>query len=221
MGRIQILKNKLSACNPIGIYKRKKMRDRLINRDITLLTSNCMGGLILHDLNLPFLSPTIDLMIDSKEFIRLCLNLEYYLQKKLLFLEIDQPYPVARLEDITISFTHYSSREEAEYKWEERKKRINRDNLFILANDRDGVTKEDMQALQQISCRGIVVFSAHQYDDIPCSLYINCFEGYSCVGNMLKMNWKTGTRLYDRYFDYVKWFNESKGDHLSFPYAKR
>lgn len=34
-----------------------KDRLRLRNKDFTLITSNCVGGIIYHELGLPFLSP--------------------------------------------------------------------------------------------------------------------------------------------------------------------
>lgn len=42
----------------------KKNRSLLKNRDITIISANCVGGVIYHDLGLAFNSPTINLFFN-------------------------------------------------------------------------------------------------------------------------------------------------------------
>ena len=44
-------------------------------------------------------------------------------------------FPVGKLDDLTIYFQHYKNFKSAESKWEERKARINYDNLFFILID--------------------------------------------------------------------------------------
>ena len=216
---IDIIKNKIDRLNPFNIVRKKRLRGRLKNHDMTILASNCIGGIIYNDLGLRFSSPTVNLMIPSNDFVKFCVNLEHYLQRELFFTtDHQEKCPVARLDDITVYFTHYASEAEARRKWEERKRRINPDNLFIITNDRDGVTDKDLEALGQIACRGIVVFSSKKHPDIPYCLYVDKFAGEPCVGNMLQKNRITGARLYERYFDYVSFFNNSNGNYDLHPF---
>jgi uncharacterized protein (DUF1919 family) len=45
----------------IRSFKLKAERSRLTNKEVTIFSSNCIGGVIYHDLGLRFMSPTINL----------------------------------------------------------------------------------------------------------------------------------------------------------------
>ena len=154
--------NKVETLNPFAIQRRKKMQKRLENRDMTLLIPNCAGGHIFHDLNLRFMSPTINLMMYQNEFLQFVLNLDKYLSKDLVFYKHDEfEFPCAVLKvkglpDVHIHFTYYSSESEAAEKWNSRKERINKDNMFVFLEERDGITKGDILKLAQLDIRGVV-----------------------------------------------------------------
>ena len=113
-------------------------RARLKNSDFSVISSNCNGAFILHDLGQRFNSPTVNLFLYPKDFIKLVKNLKYYMSLKLEFIKEEGiEYPIGLLDDIKIYFMHYNSNEEAENKWEERKARINYDNIFIMMTARD------------------------------------------------------------------------------------
>lgn len=110
------------------------------NKDFTLISRNCIGGAVYHQYGLQFRSPTINLYIKLDEFNLFCLYLHEYLDgnMKQVFLN-DCNYPVGELKptdnqlpNIYIRFMHYDSFEEALKKWDERKRRINWDNLYII-----------------------------------------------------------------------------------------
>ena len=102
-----------------------------------MISSNCNGAFILHDLKLRFNSPFVNLWIKPKDFIKLLKNFDEYMRCKLdKITEGGIDYPIGKLKDIKIYFQHYSTFEEAERKWEERKKRIDKENLFVLFTDR-------------------------------------------------------------------------------------
>lgn len=46
-------------------------RERLYNKNFTIFSTNCIGGIIYHNLKLRFLSPTINLWISPKDYIKL------------------------------------------------------------------------------------------------------------------------------------------------------
>ncbi|MBR4705492.1 MAG: DUF1919 domain-containing protein [Paludibacteraceae bacterium] len=144
-------------------------RLRLRNDNFTILTNSCIGGIMYHKLGKQFMSPTINLWMHDEEFYRFVNNLDYYFAQPLRFEQNDLGYPTAYCGDILIHFNHYKTLEEAELKWNERKARINRDNLFIICSDRPykrKITHEDMLSLKNVRCRGKVIFSVRQYDDI-------------------------------------------------------
>lgn len=125
--------------------------------------------------------------------------------------------------DITLHFTHYHTEEEAAIKWEERSARIDRNNLFIFLEERDGLTREEMIQLGSVHAKGLVIFTANAYPDIPYALQIPKYASDGEVGNVLAISYWNDSREYEKYFDFVKWFNEA-GRELDFdisPYIKR
>lgn len=118
------IRQRLMKFHPINLFLIRKRRNSLKNTNFSLLSSNCMGGFIMHLLGLRFLSPFVNIRVDSNEFVRFVLDYKYYLSRELNFITSSEPYPVAKLDDITLYFVHYSSKEEAEIKWNERKKTI-------------------------------------------------------------------------------------------------
>ncbi len=111
--------------------------------NISIISSNCFGGIVYNTLGLEFLSPTIDLNLNDTDFIKLANNLEYYLSKPVEFVkpryedDLNRFYPVGKIEDISIHFTNYTSFEEATEFWDRRKERVNFDNLFFVAHSDD------------------------------------------------------------------------------------
>lgn len=201
------IKEKLKKNHPIHYYIQKKNRKRLKNRDFTLLTSNCLGGIIYHELGLKFLSPTINIRMDSPDFIKFVANIQDYLINELKFIHSEEPFPVAYLGDVRINFVHYKTDDEAMQKWEERKKRINWDNVWIITNDLDGVTEKDLEKLQNIKyAKGIVVFSQKCYHSYNFIKQIPIDKNGS-MKNIMKVNSLLGIREIERYFDYVGWLN--------------
>ena len=80
-----------------------KNRRRLINPNISIIASNCNGGVIYHDLGLQYQSPFINLWIKPNDFIKLLSDLRGYLSYELRFIREEAiPYPVAALKDILI-----------------------------------------------------------------------------------------------------------------------
>lgn len=189
------------------LFYGRKMRKGLKNKDFTILSCNCAAGILYHRYDLPFLTPTINLWIEQNDFLKFVSDLDYYLAQDLEFIETDAGYPVAQCGDIRIWFNHYTSEEDARAKWESRKKRIRRDNLFILMSERDGIGREDIVKLGEVPCRGRVIFTSHRYDDIPYAVFLPPYEGEEEVGYYLQKNPLTDRTVMERYFDFTKWLN--------------
>lgn len=188
-------------------------RHKLINRNFTWISSNCTGAIITHELNCRFNSPTVNLYIEPKDFIKFVRNIEAYESKKLKFdsaLSIEKGYPVAVLEDIKIFFMHYQSKEEAEKKWVERYKRINKNNMFIMMSERDGCSFEDLRCFDQIPFENKIVLTKKPYAEIKSAVYIPGFENEKELGDVFRMPKKLCLKKYYDSFDFVKWLNNEK-----------
>lgn len=222
MNTKQLIKRFLSENNPLVIQRRTNMRNKLTNKTPTFFCPNCIGGLLFHDLGLQFRSPTVNLMMYQTDFLKFVLHMDDYLSRELYFFEHPEyKFPCAHLGDITVHFTHYQSEKAAAHAWYERSKRIDINNMFVFLEERDGLTKENIVQLGNIHARGLVVFTAHAYPDIPYVLQIPKYEGDGEIGNILRKSYLDGHYEYEEYFDFVKWFNEADGNFDIRPFLKR
>ena len=119
--------------------RRKK---RLKNRDFTIIASNCNGSFMYHDMGLRYLTPTVNLAIGMDDFVKMAENLKQYMEQEIVEVKGENGCPVGLLGDIRINFVHYDTFEEGRKKWEERKKRIHWENLFIIGTEKDGCSYE-------------------------------------------------------------------------------
>lgn len=185
----------------------QELKSRLANENFTVISSNCNGSIMLHDLGLPYTSPFVNLYVRPPYFIKYLKNIEYYQGLQLHFEEnTGKHYPIAWLDDVEIHFLHYTTNEEAAAKWYDRTKRMNLNNLFIMMSERDGCTYEDLQNFDALPIKNKVMFTHRPYPEFESAFYIPGFEKNKGVGVLLEYRADTGHRHYD-HFDYVAWFN--------------
>ena len=134
----------------------------------SIIAPNCWGGITYNTLGLPFNSPIINMFFEPDDYLKMLKNLDYYMEQDLSFVrtqynkDIDINYPVASCGDILLFFNHYRSFEEAAAKWEERKKRINWDNIFVMFFDEQG---NNTEAFSEIPYEKRVYFTERQYKE--------------------------------------------------------
>lgn len=189
--------------------KRKKLK----NKNFTWISSNCTGAIITHELNCRFNSPTVNLYIEPKDFIKFVSNIDSYSKYSLVFdknLSDEKGYPVAELGDIKIYFVHYHSSEEAQNKWINRYKRIDKHNMFIMMSERDGCTFEDLVNFDKLPYKNKIVLTKREYPEIHSAIYIPGFENCDELGDVFRMPKKICLHKYYDVFDFVKWLNEEK-----------
>ncbi|MGN0550972.1 MAG: DUF1919 domain-containing protein [Acutalibacteraceae bacterium] len=201
---------KINLFNKLRI---KKNRKNLKNKDLTIITSNCIGGLIYNSLGLRFNSPTINTSISSKAFVKFILDIDNYLNLDLTFIDTDKNFPVGMLGDIKINFVHYKTEKECAEKWETRKKRMDFSNAYYFLNDRDGINEDDLKKLDDCGKKNIVVFTSKPYP-YKCAFYLPSFKNQPCVGNVLKKWWFDGRMEFEKYLDIVSLFNASEYSSL-------
>lgn len=190
---------------------RAVLRKRLKNHHFTIIAPTCIAGVIYHELGEQFLSPTINLWMHDKDFLKFAHHLKEYLSYDLKFVQGIDKTPTAYCGDILIHFNHYKSEEEANAKWIERKQRVNYDNLFIIMADQpDGgiITHEDMLSLKDIECKGKVVFTVKDYDDMDYLVHLPKDPAKDCVNMyMFDKSPVLGRYRWERVWDYVNWIN--------------
>lgn len=189
------------------LYKEAK-RKRLKNRKPTIIASNCNGEFIYYDMRLKFLSPTINLSFEMNDYVKMLENLKWYMSQPVLPYQDERfDFPTGKIGDIEIRFNHYSSFEEGVKKWEERKKRIDWDNLFVLAIDGDNCTYETMKKFDALPYQNKVIFTHKYYPEITSSYYITGFEQETGIGVLIEIKRQFFVRRYLDDFDYIAFLN--------------
>ena len=119
--------------------KRLKRRfNSIVLRDNTIISSNCVAGLLYHDIGLKFNSPIIDLTFSPNDFIVFCENISNLNNSSICQIKTDKKYPVGKLlfnetgQEVTIYFVHYSNFGDAKAKFYERCERIQKETRIIF-----------------------------------------------------------------------------------------
>ncbi len=196
---------------------RKKNR----NHDFSLISQNCLGGVIYNNLGMEFKSPTINMFIEGENFVKLVENLDYYLglQASALVEHYIDPvdstitYPKIAIGDIELCCLHYKSCAEAIKAWETRKKRINKDNIFVIGNTwnmhgdaelvkrliKNSPYKTIVFSTKETYCKGTFVLPGKKWKlDRRGIVRPN-------ITDFPKIGYK---RHFEIFFDYVSWLNE-------------
>lgn len=186
---------------------RKRKRARLEVTDFSILATNCIGGIIYHDLGLEFRTPTVNLTIPLEDLIKLAENPRWYMERPLVEIKDPGPCPAALLGDIRVNFVHYAAFEEGAAKWEERKRKINWDRIVLMGTDRDGCDYETLRRFDQLPWPNKVMFTHRPYPEFPSACYIKGFEERGEVGVLTDFKPGIRKRRFVDAFDYVAFLN--------------
>lgn len=210
MTTIEIIKNHLRWF--IRRNFDEKNRKRMKKDRVSIISSNCTGGVIYHALGLKFDSPTINMYFSANDFIRFLKNPTHYFECDLVALtNVDASYPVVRCDDIILYCVHYKTLEEVKRKWKQRSKRIDWDNCYVIFSERDGCTEEDLREFEKLPYKNKVVFVHKPMPELKSSFYIpgtelNNVERQSIQPLTSYQSRFSAMRFIDR-FDYVEFFN--------------
>lgn len=163
---------------------------------MSIISVNCIGGLLSHKLGLPFLSPFVNLYLANKDFIKFLVKPHEYLEEKLIYKgqQLNSTktieFPVLTLNDISLYMLHYKTFEEAVDAWERRKQRINWYNLFVVMWS---TSQEELEL----------------FDSLPYGKKV-CFVPFK---SDLDSAWYVEHRLKDKFPHYVHFINKTaQGD---------
>lgn len=171
---------------------------KIIDKDTTIISSNCFAGRILQDMNAMYNTPTLGLYFWYPDYVEFLQNLKYYLTEATLeFVDHSKYplgnerrknwkhwYPIGLLDGkIEIQFLHYHTENEAREKWNRRKNRINWDNLIIIGSEQNLCTPKDIIAFNNLPYKKKIFFSTKAYPDLDCVCCLEEFSGDQEVGN--------------------------------------
>lgn len=206
--------NQIRVCNEKKFLR--KLKNNLTNSDITIVCNNCIGGVMYHNLGLKFLSPTINLSIHGEEYLEFVKNFKYYISCDVFEAEMETNYPIGIIKPdndkyipIHLHFQHYKSFEQAKYKWNERKSRINWDNiLFIwefydLSYDNSMIYEFDKLPINKM------IITHRYFENLDNQYRVSCYVDDKPVSKILSYDGITGKRFLDE-VDYLTVINNIK-----------
>ncbi|MCI8273208.1 MAG: DUF1919 domain-containing protein [Clostridia bacterium] len=197
----------------ISIYKKtigKINNKRIKNKDITIISNNCWGGIFYRNNNLEYLSPTLGLFFMAEDYIKFIYNLKEYIHSELSFISLEDSKhkeylkklnyksPIGKINDIEIMFLHYENEQEALEKWERRKKRINWNKIIYKFSDQNMCTYEQLKKFEEFNAKNKICFTTRKYEGID-TIQLKKFEKCECVGDDIK--------TYKKYFNMYKFIN--------------
>ena len=171
-------------------FLRKKYAElrnkKLVNKDFTIISNNCWGGMVYEAYNLKKMSPTIGLYFHSSDYIEFLSKLDYYLKSKIIFIEPANSkyynlhfneknfgsYPIGKIDDIEIYFMHYKSKDEALKKWNRRLKRINKDKMLVKFNDQNGCSDSDLKKFLELPYKNKIFFTCKKWNIVSNNIYV-------------------------------------------------
>jgi len=198
----------------LRLFYRKIKRKKLLNNNPSIISRDCIGGVIYHDLYLEFLSPTVNLFFEKDDFIKFTNNLFGYLSSEVTEIRLPNvSYPVGEItykgQPVKIFFMHYKTFEEARDKWNERVSRINKDNIFIINHIASDLTKSDIDKFEALPFKNKVLIT---YENPTNSKDIKVLDLYTKPeyrpGKVLEYKSSISIKRYIDDFDYVSFFNK-------------
>ena len=69
------------------LYNKRK-KSRLENKDFSIIASNCNGTFMYYDMGVRYLTPTVNLVIEMDDFVKMAENLKSYMEKDIIKINI-------------------------------------------------------------------------------------------------------------------------------------
>lgn len=205
------------------VFHVNKMRRKLRNRDFSIISQNCLGGVVYHMLGLPFTSPTINMFIEDENFLKLVSNLKHYMSiepEPLADPYVDPvdrtvKYPKIRIDDIEICCLHFKNCAEAINAWNKRRNRINFENILVIANSWNMHGNKTL--IKKILNTGYrtICFTFGDYTEANCIQLNDDFWQLDARGiirpNITDYKPNSYKRYFEDYIDIIDWIN---GDNI-------
>lgn len=188
-----------------------KRRARLRCRP-SVISRNCVGGVLCHDLRLRFLSPTINISMPEEDFILFCRHLSAFLAVKMEEVaEHDKNYPVGRLNTefgtVTLWLVHYATFQDGAQAWERRKKRVDMDNLRIIFHLAPNPSESLLEQFEQLPfAHKLLLSSGMDQAKYPHCYNLSCYEG-GFRGDITQYISDTGITRYQDEYDWIPFLN--------------
>lgn len=177
----------------------------------TIISRDCIGGVLYSDYNLKFTSPTIGLEFTNDDFILFCNHLKSFVNCDLI--EVKYKYPLGKLTceygTIYVHFKHYNNFNDALSAWDRRKLRIDYNNIYIIMCIGPNYDEKIIRQFEKIKYKHKILLSS----GIDTNKYSNCFnmkcyDSNHNIDSLIQHKSKYGIKRYYDEVDWIKFFNE-------------
>jgi uncharacterized protein (DUF1919 family) len=192
--------------------------------NFSLISNNCIGADILHQLHMPFNSPTVNLQILPEEFPKFCQYANEYMDKELVEYKVSDmsqnhlnylhnmfgnvpAMPYALCGDILICLQHYDTFEEGKAAWDRRRLRFNPNDCGFIFYVRDPLYFIALNEFIWLPLKNAIVFTEGFDADIPIEHYrVDFPDGW----HFLNID-QNGIKYYQRQFKPEEWMERIHG----------
>lgn len=202
--------------------KRKIRNCMLHNKEIAIISNNCIGGKLAHDFGLRLNSPIVNMQIVPEDYIRFLKNMEYYLS-----IEVDEvkeineeclekykkvggskiEFPVGRIDDIYLYFAHETDFESAVEKWNRRKSRMKGKKKFYILAAKKVIYEKEIQEFAKLELKNkllLVIDEPVKIENCEC-ICLNVPKGIHFMDRI-----QGSYRYYYECFPFLKWLNQEQ-----------
>lgn len=191
--KIIYLVDLLNRLNPIIKRKRNKL---FSDNPCTIISNNCWGGVVQKRfLMTSYTTPTVGLYFFPDDFIKFATNFNYYISLEIDFIDPNKSnhareltekgqnnVVVGLLDDVEVIFLHYKSQDEAQEKWNRRRKRVNYNNLLFKFNDQNGASYNHLKQFNNLKAKKIMFVSNPRYaSEFKSAILHEDWIGEKCV----------------------------------------
>ncbi len=195
-------------------------KQRLNNRNFTIVSNNCWGAEAYRELGLQYQTPFVGLAVFAPCYLKLVQDLPTYMGQTLHFTKEsryrevneswvrnpDKIYPVGILgEDIEIHFIHYNNSIEAYEKWSRRSDRVdwnNSNRLFFKFCDHDYCDSHIIEEFNNLNYKNKIFFTSRNLPHLDSTVWIKECENLEHVVDGYSLYFQS-----KKYFDVINWLN--------------
>lgn len=174
-----------------------KQISTFIDKDTSIISSNCFAGRIMQDLGMQYNSPTLGLYFMYPDYIEFLQHLEFYLKEaKITFVEHSKYalgderrakwkhwYPIGWLDGkVEIHFLHYHTEKEAATKWYRRAARVNFNKMLVIGMEQNLCTIDNILAFDNLPFRHKLIFTSKELPT-KSNIFIPDFKNVGEVGD--------------------------------------
>ncbi|WP_299523687.1 DUF1919 domain-containing protein [uncultured Lutibacter sp.] len=199
-------------------YYSKKDIELLKNKNFVIVCDNCWAGSVYQWLDRPYNSPFISIGFYGDCYIKLLSNFDYYMSQPLNFVKESKynyreiTYPLAKLDDVELHFTHYKTEEDAKTKWERRTARMleetNKDNYIFKMCDAWYATEQNFKDFKELPLKNKLSFSVKEYKQLKLENHYQVLEKDKKDKNRVP----NGVKLFKITFIYLNLFKWKKNN---------